>query len=147
MLVQSPGPKAPTNESRPRGETSPGVDSARLQTGELRQWPSSIAVEEVLETPPPGDPQTVYTEQCEYAFTDKEGHGIVSGKREHISRCEDEPIRMPGSIQSYGMLIGLEKTEESGQPRYVCRVVSENSQAIYSQISRAENLQHQLHGS
>jgi light-regulated signal transduction histidine kinase (bacteriophytochrome) len=128
VLVQLPEPKAPIDDFRPRGETSPGVDSERLQTGELRQWPPSVAVEEVLETPK--DPQLVYTEQSEYAFSDKDGHGIVSGKREHISRCEDEPIRMPGSIQSHGMLIGLERIEESDQPRYECRVVSENSQAI-----------------
>jgi light-regulated signal transduction histidine kinase (bacteriophytochrome) len=75
-------------------------------------------------------PQLVYTERCEYAFNDQEGHGTVSGTRKQITRCEDEPIHTPGAVQSHGMLIGLEVLEGHGLPRYVCRVVSENCQAI-----------------
>jgi light-regulated signal transduction histidine kinase (bacteriophytochrome) len=138
LLVQSPVYEKGSSSVQLRGQTSPGVDSALLEEGELRDWPSSVAVEEGLETPTPGNPQLVYTERCEYAFADNERpeDGIVSGKREHITRCEDEPIRMPGSIQSHGMLIGLEIVEEQGRPRYECRLVSENSHAICSYTPR-----------
>ncbi|KAF2679854.1 hypothetical protein K458DRAFT_434754 [Lentithecium fluviatile CBS 122367] len=113
-----------------RPETSPALDNARFEQHEVRRWPPSVAVEEMLEAPPQGDPQLAYTKRCEYAYTDEQGHGIISGKRDHITRCEDEPIRTPGSIQSHGMLIGLETIEGPGPPRYVCRVVSENAEAI-----------------
>jgi light-regulated signal transduction histidine kinase (bacteriophytochrome) len=75
-------------------------------------------------------PQLVYTEPCEYAFNDQGGHVVVSGERKAFTRCEDEPIHTPGAIQSHGMLIGLNIVEEFGSSRYVCRVVSENCEAI-----------------
>ncbi|KAF1832399.1 hypothetical protein BDW02DRAFT_571042 [Decorospora gaudefroyi] len=109
---------------------SPTIEFAGPEQSELRRWPPSVAVEEILEAPPQGDPQLVYTERCEYAYTDEHGHSIVAGKRDRITRCEDEPIRTPGSIQSQGMLIGLEVVEGPGPSRYVCRVVSENAEAI-----------------
>jgi len=130
VLVQSPIFEKPNDAFKPRGETSPGVDSARLEEGELRGWPPSVAVEEILETPLQGTPQLVYTGRCEYVYTDNECNSTVSGKRENITRCEDEPIRMPGSIQSHGMLVGLEVIEGPSHARYECRVISENSHAI-----------------
>jgi light-regulated signal transduction histidine kinase (bacteriophytochrome) len=75
-------------------------------------------------------PQLIFTERREYAFNEQDGHVVQSGQRREFTRCEDEPIHTPGAIQSHGMLIGLDIVEESGSPRYVCRVVSENCEAI-----------------
>ncbi|KAH7346416.1 PHY3, histidine kinase-group VIII protein [Rhexocercosporidium sp. MPI-PUGE-AT-0058] len=44
-----------------------------------------------------------------------------------VYRCEDEPIHMPGAVQSYGALIAI-REDEGG--RYVVRIVSENSESI-----------------
>ncbi|KAL9113895.1 MAG: hypothetical protein Q9227_002029 [Pyrenula ochraceoflavens] len=55
------------------------------------------------------------------------GHAIITGRDgETLQRCEDEPIHIPGAIQSFGLLIALR--EEGG--KLVVRVVSENSSKI-----------------
>ncbi|KAF2466189.1 uncharacterized protein BDR25DRAFT_345761 [Lindgomyces ingoldianus] len=111
--------------------TSLPIEHANPDKDEMHRWPPSISVEEILEMPPQGSPQPVYAGRSEYAYSDETGHGIVSGKRTHITRCEDEPIHIPGAIQSHGMLIGLEVVERPDTTlRYLCRVVSENSETI-----------------
>jgi hypothetical protein len=55
------------------------------------------------------------------------GHAIITGRDgETLQRCEDEPIHIPGAIQSFGLLIGFK--EQDG--KLVVRVVSENSAKI-----------------
>ena len=55
------------------------------------------------------------------------GHAVITGRDgETLQRCEDEPIHMPGAIQSFGLLIALR--EEAG--KLVVRIVSENSKNI-----------------
>ncbi|KAH6713916.1 PHY3, histidine kinase-group VIII protein [Leptodontidium sp. MPI-SDFR-AT-0119] len=44
-----------------------------------------------------------------------------------VYRCEDEPIHMPGAIQSFGALIAI-REGEGGQ--YVVRIVSENAESV-----------------
>jgi light-regulated signal transduction histidine kinase (bacteriophytochrome) len=57
-----------------------------------------------------------------------EGHAVITGRDgETLQRCEDEPIHIPGAIQSFGLLIALEEQEEGN---LIVRVVSENSQRI-----------------
>ncbi|ORY05270.1 hypothetical protein BCR34DRAFT_604558 [Clohesyomyces aquaticus] len=120
--------KSEPSAAKPTG-ASPSVDLANVDQERPSRWPPSVSVEDILEAPPITSPRLVYTERAEYAYTDEQGHSFVSGKRDHITRCEDEPIRIPGAIQSHGMLIGLEVLEGESL-RYVCRVVSENSEAI-----------------
>jgi light-regulated signal transduction histidine kinase (bacteriophytochrome) len=56
------------------------------------------------------------------------GHAIITGRDgETLQRCEDEPIHIPGAIQSFGLLIALEEQAES---KLVVRVVSENSKKL-----------------
>jgi hypothetical protein len=58
----------------------------------------------------------------------EEGHAVITGRDgETLQRCEDEPIHMPGAIQSFGLLIALEEQEEGN---LIVRVVSENSKRI-----------------
>ncbi|KAL3421993.1 hsp90-like protein [Phlyctema vagabunda] len=54
-----------------------------------------------------------------------EGHAVITGRDgETLQRCEDEPIHIPGAVQSFGLLIALEEQEEG---QLVVRIVSENS--------------------
>ncbi|TVY89131.1 Cyanobacterial phytochrome B [Lachnellula willkommii] len=57
-----------------------------------------------------------------------EGHAVITGRDgETIQHCEDEPIHMPGAIQSFGLLLTLEEQEEGD---FLVRAVSENSHRI-----------------
>jgi hypothetical protein len=68
-----------------------------------------------------------YTAHSTYAYltTSAAGggvaHGIVTGERFSFTRCEDEPIHIPGAIQSHGMLIGVQMAGKS-DIRYISRV-------------------------
>ena len=58
---------------------------------------------------------------------DDGGHAIITGRGgETLQRCEDEPIAIPGAVQSFGMLIAF---KEEGD-KLVVRIVSENSWQI-----------------
>lgn len=58
----------------------------------------------------------------------QEGHAVITGRDGDIlQRCEDEPIHIPGAVQSFGLLIAL-KEESEGQ--LAVRIVSENSKRI-----------------
>lgn len=55
------------------------------------------------------------------------GHAVITGRDgETLQRCEDEPIHIPGAIQSFGLLVAL---KEEGD-KLAVRVVSENSRQI-----------------
>ena len=55
------------------------------------------------------------------------GHAVITGRDgETLQRCEDEPIHIPGAIQSFGLLLAL---REEGE-KLVVRVASENSAKI-----------------
>lgn len=55
----------------------------------------------------------------------KEGHAVITGlDGDAIQCCEDEPIHIPGAVQSFGLLIALEEKQDS---QMLVRVVSENS--------------------
>lgn len=66
------------------------------------------------------------TARFKHVVTDG-GHMVITGRDgETLQRCEDEPIHLPGAIQSFGLLIALK--EEVG--KLVVRIVSENSHKI-----------------
>lgn len=53
------------------------------------------------------------------------GHAVITGRDgEAFQYCEDEPIRIPGAIQSFGLMIAL---REESPNQLVVRIVSENS--------------------
>ncbi|KAL8630044.1 hypothetical protein Q9189_004239 [Teloschistes chrysophthalmus] len=57
-----------------------------------------------------------------------EGHAVIIGRDgDTLQRCEDEPIHMPGAIQSFGLLVALREEEEG---KFKVRMVSENSKKI-----------------
>ena len=56
------------------------------------------------------------------------GHAVIVGRNgDTFQRCEDEPIHIPGAVQSFGVLIALQEDDEN---RLKVRVVSENSERI-----------------
>jgi len=63
------------------------------------------------------------TSRFKHVVTEGE-HAIVTG-RDTVTRCEDEPIHIPGAVQGFGALIAFDQREG-----LLIRVVSENSQKI-----------------
>lgn len=56
-----------------------------------------------------------------------EGHMILTGRGGKLARCEDEPIHIPGAVQSYGCMIVVRISPEG---EMVVRQASENSADI-----------------
>ena len=64
-----------------------------------------------------------------------DGHAILTGREgDDIQHCEDEPIHIPGAIQSFGLLIAL---RDEGEGKLLVRVVSENSELIIGYSPRS----------
>lgn len=56
------------------------------------------------------------------------GHTVITGRGgSTLQRCEDEPIHIPGAVQSFGLLIALQEDDDG---KFKVRVVSENSMRI-----------------
>ncbi|KAI4721374.1 hypothetical protein E4T48_02262 [Aureobasidium sp. EXF-10727] len=56
------------------------------------------------------------------------GHAIITGRDgDTLQRCEDEPIHIPGAVQSFGLLIAFEEETEG---KLIVRIVSENSKRL-----------------
>ena len=56
------------------------------------------------------------------------GHAVIVGRDgDTIQRCEDEPLHIPGAVQSFGVLIALQEEDDN---KLKVRVVSENSERI-----------------
>ncbi|KAJ5798579.1 uncharacterized protein N7503_007875 [Penicillium pulvis] len=73
------------------------------------------------------EPYGHVTARSSHVMTDG-GHAVVKGKDEKsFQYCEDEPIRIPGAIQSFGVMIAI---REEAPDKLVVRVVSENSERL-----------------
>ncbi|KAJ7134353.1 hypothetical protein C8R44DRAFT_610147 [Mycena epipterygia] len=57
---------------------------------------------------------------------DEHGHHVIVGREGKLSRCEDEPIRTPGAVQGFGVLIAVDELEDA----LVVRQVSENAEEL-----------------
>ncbi|KAG2010111.1 atypical/HisK protein kinase [Coprinopsis cinerea AmutBmut pab1-1] len=62
------------------------------------------------------------TVQFEHVETE-DGHHVIMGREGKLQRCEDEPIRTPGAVQGFGVLIALDDLEDV----LLVRQVSENA--------------------
>ncbi|KAL4756725.1 putative sensor histidine kinase/response regulator [Aspergillus foveolatus] len=73
------------------------------------------------------EPYELMTTRFRHVVTD-DGHAVITGRTvDSFKACEDEPIHIPGAIQSFGALVAVR--EEPGE-QMVVRIVSENSQDI-----------------
>lgn len=85
------------------------------------------------------DETPLITARFKHIVTDG-GHAVITGRDgETLQRCEDEPIHIPGAVQSFGLLLAFK--EEDG--RLIVHVVSENSLRIIgytpSQLFKLDN--------
>ncbi|PKY05752.1 hypothetical protein P168DRAFT_232654 [Aspergillus campestris IBT 28561] len=72
-------------------------------------------------------PEGHVTSRFKHVLTEG-GHAVVTGRvNESFQECEDEPIRTPGAVQSFGVLVAL---KEEPDDVLSVRVVSENSEKI-----------------
>ena len=59
---------------------------------------------------------------------DEDGHHVILGHDGQPTRCEDEPIHIPGAVQGFGVIIALREDEDAGN--FVVRQVSENATEV-----------------
>ncbi|KAJ5096797.1 hypothetical protein N7456_007518 [Penicillium angulare] len=103
------------------------ISSNTPATGDLEHTADLVSPLNASSQGPPNEDQSLMTSRFQHVFTEK-GHSVKSEDGKFaIERCEDEPIRTPGAIQSFGVMIAL-REESPGQ--LVVRVVSENSKKI-----------------
>ncbi|KAE8556153.1 hypothetical protein EYB25_000853 [Talaromyces marneffei] len=75
-------------------------------------------------TPTENNEPDLVTSRFQHIVTES-GHAIITGRNgADFQFCEDEPIHIPGAVQSFGALIAVEEEKEG---KLVVRVVSENS--------------------
>jgi light-regulated signal transduction histidine kinase (bacteriophytochrome) len=67
------------------------------------------------------------SEKHEYAVIGDGDHGVLYGTRREFKRCEDEPIHIPGAIQSFGILIALKFVQRG---KLQVRIASENCESF-----------------
>lgn len=73
------------------------------------------------------DPGGLVTARFKHVVTEG-GHAVITGRDgETLQRCEDEPIHIPGAIQSFGVLVAI---QEESEGKLVVRVASENSKRV-----------------
>ncbi|KAJ5564300.1 hypothetical protein N7513_000542 [Penicillium frequentans] len=104
------------------------ISSNTPATGDLEHTEYALGS---LETAPretaPQENKTYVTSRFEHAFSE-DGHTVILGdSKQSLKRCEDEPIRTPGAIQSFGVMLAL---REESPNQLVVRAVSENSKHI-----------------
>lgn len=106
-------------------QTFVGTTSARSQSISSTQgYPASASGSTRSVADEPG---SLITARFKHAVIEG-GHAVITGRDgETLQRCEDEPIHIPGAIQSFGLLIALQEEEEG---KFKVRVVSENSERI-----------------
>lgn len=81
----------------------------------------------------PDETGGILTARFKHVVAD-EGHTVIVGRGgDTLQRCEDEPIHIPGAIQSFGLLVALNEEEEG---RFKVRIVSENSKKIIGYTPR-----------
>ena len=98
-------------------ENAPSIKSANasIRSGKVESFKSA-----------PEEP-TFVTARFKH-ITIEEGHLVVTGRDgETLQRCEDEPIHIPGAIQSFGLILAL---REDAEGKLSVRQVSENSKRI-----------------
>lgn len=85
-----------------------------------------IAGDNVAQSRPEDTSHGLVTSRFEHVVTEH-GHGVSTGQPGEFQACEDEPIRIPGAVQSFGVLVAL---RDEGNEKLVVRIVSENSKAL-----------------
>ncbi|KAL3456971.1 hypothetical protein BJX64DRAFT_29329 [Aspergillus heterothallicus] len=73
------------------------------------------------------DAQGFMTSRFRHVVTD-DGHAVITGRTvDSFKACEDEPIHIPGAVQSFGALVAL---REEADEKMTVRIASENTETI-----------------
>ena len=128
--LQSHTNTMPSNDSSSESNTR---QQAPTLTGDLLRSSDS---DEGIPISDPNIPQNndpdittrdLVTSRFEHVVT-ASGHAIATGRSgDVVQACEDEPIHIPGAVQSFGALVAL---HEEADEKLVVRIVSENSKDL-----------------
>ena len=120
----------PASESRQHrdesAESPTSVDRYKSRSNSIVDWERELSLNDTdsLQNATKSPEPWMVTSRFEHVVTDK-GHAVLAGRDTKVlRRCEDEPIHIPGAIQSFGLLVALHE-EDDGKLRV--EVVSENS--------------------
>ncbi|KAL2813393.1 hypothetical protein BJX63DRAFT_225111 [Aspergillus granulosus] len=115
---------------------SSGLSSQRLSETSTRAFSNTFGVtrgdDKPVFTPSSqgdttADAQGLVTSRFRHVITD-DGHAVITGRTvDSFKACEDEPIHIPGAVQSFGALVAL---REEADEKMVVRIASENSESI-----------------
>lgn len=76
----------------------------------------------------PKEEEGHFTARFKHVVTEN-GHAVITGRDgKKFQYCEDEPIRIPGAIQSFGVIVAMREEQPN---QLVVRIVSENSAAFF----------------
>ena len=123
----------PADESRRKRDESPqapvSVDGSKSRSNSIANSEREFSPNntDLLQHASRGSERLMITSRFKHVMTD-EGHAVIAGRDTNVlRRCEDEPIHIPGAIQSFGLLIAL-REEDDG--KLSVEVVSENSKRL-----------------
>ncbi|TBU22864.1 hypothetical protein BD311DRAFT_675110 [Dichomitus squalens] len=111
----------PPIEERDTGSRGPSAHLSQSRSNPSSSSPTSRSGSRVSDSSALGQHFTVRYQHVE----DENGHHLIVGREGRLTRCEDEPIRTPGAVQGFGILIAVEEDNETGN--LIVRQVSENS--------------------
>lgn len=128
------------NKETEKAARHPAIDNISAQISDGTSFTSSTdgGVPVAREDAPRSAPAThdepeLMTTRFQHVVTEA-GHAIITGREgDDFQFCEDEPIHIPGAVQSFGVLIALEEEKEG---KLVVRVASENSAALLGYTPR-----------
>ncbi|CEL10228.1 Putative Phytochrome [Aspergillus calidoustus] len=127
--VDSSGETRYTPESSERSSQRPSETSTRPRSNTLGLTRGD---EKPVFTPSSqgdtdADSEGLVTSRFRHVVTD-DGHAVITGRTvDSFKACEDEPIHIPGAVQSFGALIALREEEDE---KMIVRIASENSESI-----------------
>lgn len=123
----------PANESREKGDGSAqapvSVDGSKSRSNSIANSEQEFSAHNIdlPQNARGGSERWMIMSRFKHVATD-EGHAVIAGRDTNVlRRCEDEPIHIPGAIQSFGLLIAL-REEDDG--KLSVEVVSENSKRL-----------------
>lgn len=113
-------------ERMPSPRTPPTAGHDDSASANVGGDPSLIAGDDVAQSRPEDISHGFLTSRFEHVVTEQ-GHGVSTGKPGEFQACEDEPIRIPGAVQSFGVLLAF---RDEGNEKLAVRIVSENSKDL-----------------
>ncbi|KAL4863603.1 hypothetical protein BDV12DRAFT_177298 [Aspergillus spectabilis] len=118
----TPESSGPASQRLSETSTRPRSDTSGWRGGDDKPIFTPTSQEDIDE-----GKYELMTSRFRHIVTD-DGHAVITGRTaDSFKVCEDEPIRIPGAIQSFGALVVV---REESDEQMVVRVVSENAESI-----------------